>query len=1383
MASTLSGYRAFYMTIRVRDEASRGAQNISRALGAMEDSAEALRQRMMGVGRGLMSMGTGMIAAGATGAGVLSSFTNEAMKFGQQTAYAFTQVDEVGTSLEQLRGIAKNVAREVPLPLEQMSEGLYDIFSTIDISMADSEEVLTGFAKAALAGNTSVRTSARSAISVMNAYELQTADLGAVLDWQFQLVRKGAGTYDDFARTIGLALPSFRAADQTIETLGGSIAFLTRRGLSASRAATSAARAMELMAQPRAVENLEKMGIVVREADGSFRQINEIVTDLAEGPFKDLVGPDFRDMFKKIFGSGRIQARRFFDITLKNQHEYNEMVGDFIDNADAMEYAYDIMYNEPIMRSQELRIHLDLLKQEIGERLIPTFEWLIARTENLLDLWDRLPGFIKTIIVAFAALTSAILLFGGAVMFGSGALLLFYAALKPWKGAMAKLRNAWIYMGTFTTRIGLLFLWIGNSFKSLWGIFKSLPKILGGFVRIASNIFLMVFGSAIRIVIGLLVRFAAILGAAAAGLAAFLGLPIWATVLLVLAVVAAVVSLVYWWDEVVAALKIAWFWSAAFADKLWDGVVEAVYAVGRAFKADWFGAMSKIDAVWEGIKKKLIGYWDWIAKQGTKFGDILVNDVWVPVWNFVQEKTTEIWLDIMHSLETIWNDINVAIEVALNWVKELAVEIWDGIYEYLKEIWKDYILKYFKEKFLVPLIEEWDLAFVEMQNKIAPAWQIILDELNTAWGTIKDAFVGAGGAWSDFWSGEPTYPDKVLEDAEETKGAWDSIKAAWFATWNAIKWMWWNVFWPAMKWAGSKSWSLMKTAWEGIKTAWRITWGALKWMWWNWFWPGMKWVGSTGWSLMKGAWEGVKAAWGVTWDGMKWAWREGVWPALKWVGSTSWEGMKGAWDDIKWVWNNKWDLMKGAWEGLLTGIKWVGSTSWEEMKGAWEEIKWAWNIVWDGMKVAAGTMWDKFLDEAGTIWDWVNTGWQFICDGIVWAWGLAWDRLKPHAESGWDKVREYPVATIWAWVNTGWQFICDGIGWAWSLTWNGLKPGAEIGWNDFKDWCTALWEWLGLDWHVFTNRIESAWDAAWDNLAIAADVVFSAINLALALFVGDWEQAKIEILEIASHVRAWAILWFRGAGLWLYQPGKDLLTGLWDGMKEIWADIEAWANGLNFYDLLPDLDWRSRIPDLSFLSNASDGSGGTSMIGGGGPQLEVVIPDFPYEDIAAGGGTQGLSQMVEGLGGNTAAMAQLTQAINLAESLGTPLNEGALTRNEVAGWVSSIQDAVDPAAMAGIISQNIIDYRIGENAFESVGWFQHGGIVTSPGLYGLGEAGAEAIIPLNNPEDAMSVMDAAGLGGTGNITVNVYGNPDEDEITFAKRVALAVGEEVFANGY
>ena len=47
------------------------------------------------------------------------------------------------------------------------------------------------------------------------------------------------------------------------------------------------------------------------------------------------------------------------------------------------------------------------------------------------------------------------------------------------------------------------------------------------------------------------------------------------------------------------------------------------------------------------------------------------------------------------------------------------------------------------------------------------------------------------------------------------------------------------------------------------------------------------------------------------------------------------------------------------------------------------------------------------------------------------------------------------------------------------------------------------------------------------------------------------------------------------------------------------------------------------------------------------------------------------------------------------------------------------------------------------------------------------------------------VSDGEGVLGIGDqgITVNVYGRAEEDDITFARRVALAVGEEVFANGY
>jgi phage shock protein A len=49
-----------------------------------------------------------------------------------------------------------------------------------------------------------------------------------------------------------------------------------------------------------------------------------------------------------------------------------------------------------------------------------------------------------------------------------------------------------------------------------------------------------------------------------------------------------------------------------------------------------------------------------------------------------------------------------------------------------------------------------------------------------------------------------------------------------------------------------------------------------------------------------------------------------------------------------------------------------------------------------------------------------------------------------------------------------------------------------------------------------------------------------------------------------------------------------------------------------------------------------------------------------------------------------------------------------------------------------------------------------GGIVTRPTMGIVGEAGPEAIIPLNNPQRAAQVMSEAGLSGTGNTTVVVY---------------------------
>ena len=49
MATGLTGYRTFYMTIRIRDEASRGAANVVGALKSVGDEAEAASNKMLAV--------------------------------------------------------------------------------------------------------------------------------------------------------------------------------------------------------------------------------------------------------------------------------------------------------------------------------------------------------------------------------------------------------------------------------------------------------------------------------------------------------------------------------------------------------------------------------------------------------------------------------------------------------------------------------------------------------------------------------------------------------------------------------------------------------------------------------------------------------------------------------------------------------------------------------------------------------------------------------------------------------------------------------------------------------------------------------------------------------------------------------------------------------------------------------------------------------------------------------------------------------------------------------------------------------------------------------------------------------------------------------------
>lgn len=420
------GVRDMLMIMRARDEASRIVGQVGGAIQALgKDGAGA----QLALGAGLTAMGAGMIAAGGALASFLSGAVSDAKKYNQEAALTLTQVDQLGVSLDQVKDIGRRVADEIPAPFEQMQGSLYDIFSSMDVNVTDAEQLLREFSKAGVAGQTDVQTAGRATIAILNGFHLPVTDLNRVMDVQFQLVRKGVGTYGEFASSIGRAIPAAQRAGQSVETLGGMLAFLTRNGLSADMAATSAGRALELMANPTVSKRIEDMGIATKDATGEFRPLTDVLRDMND-KFKDMTGPErakaLQDLFKG--GGNAIQARRFFDTVFTNFDEFEQRVGEMQNSAGSLDAAYNLMFEQPQSQMQLFSNRWDTFKTEIGDALIPILVKLMEWGGKILDWFKNLSPEMKKVIAIIAAVVSAFLIIGGAILVVVGIFLMLGAA-------------------------------------------------------------------------------------------------------------------------------------------------------------------------------------------------------------------------------------------------------------------------------------------------------------------------------------------------------------------------------------------------------------------------------------------------------------------------------------------------------------------------------------------------------------------------------------------------------------------------------------------------------------------------------------------------------------------------------------------------------------------------------------------------------------------------------------------------------------------------------------------------------------------------------------------------------------------------------------------
>lgn len=421
--------RELYLILRARDEASRVLRSMAGNITGMGAASQAAAQRHIAQGQALVTVGAGIAFAGAAALKFFNDSTNAAAEYNQEAAKTLTQVDQTGVKLEDIKRIGIDVAKAIPAPFEEMQTALYDIFSSMDVSVKEAEVLLTAFSKAAVAGQTDLQTAARGTITIMNAWKLPATEVNRVNDVMFQLVRKGVGTYQDFSRAIGRSIPSAVRAGQSIEDLAGMMAFMTRNGLSSQMAATSAGRAFDAMAHPSTIKKMEAFGISIKDANGEFRPMVDIVGQLSR-KMADMTAPEKARALQELFkgSGGTIQARRFFDLAINNFDELAQRTREMHNSAGVADQAYKIMFDQPQTEMQAFNNQLGIMKVSIGDALLPLKEGLLGVLTELLAMWNSLSPKTQEIIVKFAAFAAAAAVVVGIVTAVVGGILLLVGA-------------------------------------------------------------------------------------------------------------------------------------------------------------------------------------------------------------------------------------------------------------------------------------------------------------------------------------------------------------------------------------------------------------------------------------------------------------------------------------------------------------------------------------------------------------------------------------------------------------------------------------------------------------------------------------------------------------------------------------------------------------------------------------------------------------------------------------------------------------------------------------------------------------------------------------------------------------------------------------------
>lgn len=721
---------------------------------ATKDAGEKMKsagEKLSDIGKSLSTHVTAPLAAAGAGLVKLGSDFDE--------AYDKIRIGTgaTGEALAGLQEAFRNVAKEVPNSFDEISTAIADLNTRLDLTGPDLQNLAVQMLNLSRVTGTDLSSNIESAAQAFRAFNLDTKDYGASLDYVFKVSQSTGIGIDRLLSILKTSSPALQQLGLDFQSAATLVGQLEKAGVNVEQAMTGLNRAIANMAK----EGIKDANKAVSELFNRIKNApNDMkATEMAVEIFGTKAGPTLAKAIR--------EGKMSFDELMNSLKSNSESINKVANETDDWAEKFAKLKNQLLLALEPLAGQLFDAINNLVPHIQKFADWIGQLAQKFANLSPQQQEMVLKIALMVAAIGPALTVIGKLISTVGTAAKAFSTismAIANAGGIMAALTSpVSIAIGAITALIAIGVLlyknWdsISAWLKETWAsISDTAQRVWNGLTQFFANLwegmknFFAQWGPVILAVI-----------------APFIGIPL---------------VIQQNWGQISAWLSNTWNNIASTASRLWQNIKNAIMApienLISWLKMQWLMQLTFEDSIFNQIRSQASAMWNGI-KEAIMAPINAVRSGLSAAWSAISAAASTAWSAIRNTASSIWSGIRTAITSPIDSLRSLLSSAWGSITSSAYNAWNSLrntaasVWNSIKTAITTPINN--------LRSALSGTWSSIESSASSAWNSLRNT---ASSLWNSI---KTTITSPMTSLPKQLSSIWSSITSSASSAWNSLR--------------------------------------------------------------------------------------------------------------------------------------------------------------------------------------------------------------------------------------------------------------------------------------------------------------------------------------------------------------------------------------------------------------------------------------------------------------------------------------------------------------------------------------------------------------------------------------------------------------------